>query len=111
MNRRLQPAPTNDEKRGIEVRIKYSPVQFMSAEQAVRATQALLRAVDLCGGYRGLAEALAETTGIQLSPQAIFRWAAVGVPAERAVAIERALDGQVLRQELRPDLYEGMREV
>jgi DNA-binding transcriptional regulator YdaS (Cro superfamily) len=30
------------------------------------------------------------------------------VPAERAVQIEKALNGAVTRQELRPDLYEGM---
>lgn len=69
---------------------------------------ALDRAQEYAGGWSNLAARISTHTGEQISPQAVFRWAVSGVPAERAVDIEHALDGLVLRQELRPDLYENM---
>lgn len=64
---------------------------------------ALEKAIELCG-LTGLANALG------ISPQAVHKWRSSGVPADRVVDIERATGGRVLRQELMPALYEGMRE-
>jgi TorA maturation chaperone TorD len=65
--------------------------------------QALARAVELAGGQSALARAIGK------SQSHIWHWLKVAkrVPAEAAVAIEKATG--VSRQELRPDLYaEGM---
>lgn len=58
------------------------------------------RAIKAIGGVT----ALARKVGV--SHQAVQQWAQAGrVPAERALAIERATKGAVTRYELRPDLY------
>ncbi|MEX6663189.1 transcriptional regulator [Pseudomonas sp. W2-17] len=49
----------------------------------------------------GSAKALARTLGV--TPMTVSHWKVRGVPAERAVMIERATG--VSRQDLRPDLY------
>lgn len=53
-----------------------------------------------------LARALTDI-GKNISPQAISQWGEV--PAERLLDVERVTG--VPRQQLRPDLYEGMGEV
>jgi DNA-binding transcriptional regulator YdaS (Cro superfamily) len=83
----------------------------MTEEARVAMLQALRRAADYAGGsYAALAARINNVAGPEgrISPQGVFKWTINGVPAERAVDIEAALDGKVLRQELRPDLYEGM---
>lgn len=87
------------------------PMRRMTARQATKATKALYRAAELGGGWKGLAGLISSHSGKNITPQAVFRWSIIGVPAERAVQVEEVLDGAVLRQELRPDIFDGMREV
>lgn len=63
-------------------------------------------------GGKALRCAIDETGGIfkfskliGVSFQAVYRWFDNGVPAERAVKIERLTKGKVTRQELRPDIF------
>src|SRR3954467_3583060 len=58
---------------------------------------ALERAIEQVGGVAALARA------INVTPQAVSQWDRV--PAERALAVEKATEGLITRQELRPDLY------
>lgn len=87
---------------------KRSVFTHLTDPQARTMLTALDRAKDYAGGWSYLAAKISTHTGENVSAQAVFRWAVSGVPAERAVDIEHALDGLVLRQELRPDLYEDM---
>ena len=58
------------------------------------------RAVFSVGGQSALARKLG------VKPQAVQRWCATGtVPSNRVLDVERVTDGQVTRNELRPDLY------
>jgi DNA-binding transcriptional regulator YdaS (Cro superfamily) len=56
------------------------------------------RAIRIAGGQRKLAQL------IGVSYQAIQKFRR-RVPAEQAIPIERATDGQVKRHQLRPDIY------
>lgn len=58
---------------------------------------ALARAIELVGGPA----ALARTLGI--TSQAVSQWDRV--PVERAFEVERATNGQVTAEELRPDFF------
>jgi pyruvate,orthophosphate dikinase len=58
---------------------------------------ALERAITQVGGVAALARA------INVTPQAVSQWDRV--PAERALAVEKATDGEISRHALRPDLY------
>src|ERR1700753_3767983 len=60
---------------------------------------ALERAIIQVGGVAALARA------INVTPQAVSQWDRV--PAERALAVEKATDGRISRHELRPELYPG----
>lgn len=63
-------------------------------------SNAISRAAQLAGGQSALARKLGCT------PQAISKMCSTGkVPAERVIAVEAAVEGQVTRGELRPDLY------
>lgn len=63
-------------------------------------TNAISRAAQIAGGQSALARKLGCT------PQAVSKMCATGkVPAERVIAVEEAVEGQVTRNELRPDLY------
>ena len=57
----------------------------------------LQKAIEAAGGVCALARKL------KITSQAISQWERV--PAERALAVERAVNGAVTRYELRPDLY------
>ena len=57
---------------------------------------ALERAITQVGGVAALARA------INVTPQAVSQWDRV--PAERALAVEKATDGKISRHDLRPDL-------
>lgn len=61
----------------------------------------LKRAIEIAGSVTMLAEQ------IGVSRQAVEKWEQNGVPADRALDIERVLNGAVMRHELRPELYEG----
>lgn len=88
-----------------------SPYRNLNAQQAARMVRALETAVELAGSWRELADRISAYTGKPITPQGVFRWTQIGVPPERAVDLENLFEGQVLRQELRPDLYDGMREI
>lgn len=82
---------------------------FMTEDQAGRALAELNRAVRLAGSWQALADALALETGTPLTAAGAHKWSITGVPPRRAVELENLFNGAVLRQELRPDLYDGLR--
>lgn len=59
--------------------------------------EALKRAIRFKGSRNAMASALG------IAGSAISQWERV--PAERVLAVEAATEGQVTREELRPDLY------
>jgi len=63
--------------------------------------QALERAIELLGGQAALGKAVGK------SQAHVWSWLhrSKRVPADMAIRVETATNGQVLRQELRPDLY------
>ena len=66
------------------------------------ARAALQRAIKVVGSQQKLAAALVPP----IRQASVARWVKSGrVPAERAIAVERAAQGRVTRYELRPDLY------
>jgi DNA-binding transcriptional regulator YdaS (Cro superfamily) len=66
----------------------------------IMQTTAIKRAVEIVGGGASLARY------IGVNRASVQDWIRRGiVPATRAIEIEKATDGQVTRQELRPDLY------
>lgn len=71
----------------------------MTNAEIAQMQSALARAIEHGQGLSALARR------IGVSRQAINNWRERGVPAERAVDIERALDGHVSRRELRPDIF------
>lgn len=65
-------------------------------------TEALKRACDHVGGQLPLAKRIGVTQSM------VWYWlerAKKGVPAEHAIAIERATEGHVTAHELRPDIF------
>ena len=59
--------------------------------------EALQRVVKLVGSKAKVAE-IADVT-----PQAVAQW--TRIPTARVLLIEKALDGDITRQEMRPDIY------
>lgn len=68
---------------------------------------ALNRAIEAVGSQKALAERVSQFSDEPLGQSAISNWIQRQrrVPAERVIAVERAVDGAVSRHELRPDLY------
>lgn len=65
---------------------------------------ALDRAITAAGGQTRLAELLSTPYRRVLS-QHITNWKARGVPADRCLAIQTAVDGAVTCHDLRPDVF------
>lgn len=68
----------------------------------------LQKAVDLVGGQSALAQRLTDDMGRNVRQSHIWAWLNRyngRVPAEFAIPIERVVEGQVTRGELRPDIY------
>lgn len=61
--------------------------------------KAIDRAIKKAGGPSALARKL------DVSPQAVCNWSERGVPPERVIDVETAVDGEVTRYELRPDIF------
>ena len=61
--------------------------------------KAIDRAIKKAGGPSALARELG------VSPQAVCNWSKRGVPPERVIDIEAAVDGEVTRYELRSDIF------
>lgn len=59
----------------------------------------LEKAISLCGGVKPLAKRL------EMTYQAVYVWRTNGVPVTRCLDVEKATNGAVTRQELRPDYY------
>ena len=78
----------------------------MTVAQAAQMTKALKRATASAGGWTALAKVLSHD-GPRITKQGVWSWQTRGIPAERAVQLERVLKGTVTRDELRPDLYSG----
>lgn len=85
--------------------------QIMTPEQHERALFEILRAVRLLGSYKALATEITNRYGDSVTPAGVHKWTITGVPPKRAVQIEAITNGMVLRQELRPDLYDNLRSV
>jgi len=65
---------------------------------------AIRRAVEVCGGQTELARRMKDGT----RQGHVWYWLKTGrPPAERCRAIELATEGQVTRQDLRPDLFDS----
>lgn len=73
----------------------------MERNNLALATAALQRAVDLSGGQNALARMIGVGQGH------VWYWLrrSKRIPAERAAQVERATDGAVTKEELRPDLF------
>jgi DNA-binding transcriptional regulator YdaS (Cro superfamily) len=72
----------------------------MKRSEKLQMQSALERSIELAGGLSAL------TRTLQLKhPQTVNMWRSRRIPAERAVEIELALEGKVMRHELRPDLF------
>jgi DNA-binding transcriptional regulator YdaS (Cro superfamily) len=84
---------------------------IMTPEQQERALSEILRAVRLLGSYKALADKLTAHFDDPVTPAGVHKWTLTGVPPKRAVQIETVTNGMVLRQELRPDLYDNLRSV
>lgn len=59
----------------------------------------LRRAISAFGSNAALARALG------VKPMAVSHWLRRGLPAKRAVQIEKALNGQVTKEELCPEVF------
>ena len=78
----------------------------MTVAQAAQMAKALKRATTSAGGWTALARVLSHD-GPRITKQGVWSWQTRGIPAERAVQIERVLKGAVTRDELRPDIFAG----
>lgn len=66
------------------------------------AAAALKRAIEIAGSQKKLARRFVPP----IAQTSVAKWVRKGrVPAERALELERVLEAQVTRYELRPDLY------
>jgi len=78
----------------------------MKRIEKLQMLAALEEAIESAGGLTELSKSLPGRP----SKQTIHQWRNRRVPAERAVDIEIALNGEVKRHELRPDLFKGCYE-
>lgn len=69
----------------------------MTKQKAAAPQKALKRAIKICGGPSATGRMLG------ITKQAVDDWAIC--PPSRAIPLEVATQGQVTRQQLRPDLY------
>lgn len=80
-------------------------------------TEAIRRACDLAGGQSALARRLIEIhpdPDKKLTSQAVSHWCrdeGNGVPGEWAIYVEEAVEAQVTRHQLRPNLYPATADV
>lgn len=67
----------------------------------------IMRATAIVGGQVALARLLSDITGRPIKQQHVWNWIHRGdtIPAELAIPIERATDGEITRHEVRPDIY------
>ena len=63
--------------------------------------EALLKAVEICGSQSELARRIGGTC----KQQNVHYWIENGLTAEQVIPIEKAVNGEVSRHELRPDIY------
>jgi len=74
-----------------------------------KENKVLLKAIDAAGGQKILAKKLAKMTKTKIRQGNISNWMNICVnpmpPAEYVIPIERIVNREVTRHELRPDLY------
>lgn len=63
--------------------------------------QALQKAKEIAGGAAGLARAITQATGDDISSQAVSQW--IEVPVRRVLVVEQITG--ISRHDLRPDIY------
>lgn len=70
-------------------------------------TKALERAVELAGGQAELARRLSAIMSKPVKQQHVWNWLFrdLEVPAEYAIPIEKAVENEVSRHDIRPDIY------
>jgi DNA-binding transcriptional regulator YdaS (Cro superfamily) len=76
----------------------------MNTEQKKQAYQALVKAIELAGGQK----AFAAICGAKVRQGHVFNWLTRNknyLPCEYVLTVEKALNYQVKRYELRPDIY------
>lgn len=68
---------------------------------------ALNRAIEIAGSQQELARRVSSLSPEPIGQPAISNWVKrlQRVPAERVIAVEKAVEGAVKRHELRPDIY------
>lgn len=77
------------------------------AEHQERGRRALEALANRYGGLTGLYTFL-HSRGLDVTRQALHKWHHGVIPASRALELEELTEGSVKREDLRPDLYEGM---
>jgi DNA-binding transcriptional regulator YdaS (Cro superfamily) len=67
----------------------------------------ILKAVKLLGGQSALAHRLSEVTGRNVRQCHVWNWInrPGPLPAQWAIPFEKATEGRITRQALRPDIY------
>jgi DNA-binding transcriptional regulator YdaS (Cro superfamily) len=73
--------------------------KFSKSKFYQRGRKALLKAVQMCKTQQKLAEKC------HVKQQYISDWIKNGLPPNRVLSIEKAVNGAVTRHELRPDIY------
>lgn len=70
-------------------------------------TEALRRAIELAGGQSALARKLSQLTGDRITQVHVWNWLnrSGRITDKYTIAAERAVDSEVTRRDLRPDLY------
>lgn len=73
----------------------------------MKELDSLLRAVDLAGGQTALARKCTKHAPREITQKDVWSWInrSKRVSGDCAIPVELAVDGQVLRHDLRPDLY------
>ncbi|HBX36240.1 MAG TPA: hypothetical protein DEG76_02575 [Pseudohongiella sp.] len=70
-------------------------------------SEAIRKAIHMAGGAPNLARLVSDELDMEkpLTPMAVRQWVSRGVPGEYCIPLERVLKREILRHELRPDLY------
>lgn len=73
-----------------------------------KSKEALLKAIEIAGGQQPLARILSKISGRDITQGHIFNWLKrdkKGFPPEFTIPIEKIINCQLTRSEMRPDIY------
>lgn len=76
-----------------------------STNKAIRKTKAIRKAVKLVNGPKGMADIINLSSKKKVSRQVVEHWMENGTPPKWVLKVEGAVDAQVTRHELDPELY------